>query len=144
MLPGNNGGWQATIHFYAATYSTASIQWRDTTVATIDVVAADVNAPFPAKFDDFVTAVNEMEGGYAEGDGSYGIVGQGGAWKICGNIYENLDAIQYVELLGHCPVEKLAEFIQLLGCEKQQCVFQILQGGFFQSFEQFVGTDVPE
>ena len=93
--------------------------------------------PFPAKFDQFITSINQLEGGYAEGDGSYAVVGQGGSWKICGNIYENLDAIQYVELIGNCPINVITNLVDLLGCGVDQCVFQNLQGGFFQSFDQF-------
>ena len=85
----------------------------------------------------FIAAINAMDGGYAEGDGSYGVVGQGGTWKIYGNIYENQDAIQYVELIGQCPIDILTSFVALLGCSTEHCLFQNLQGGFFQTFDQF-------
>ena len=135
----SSGQWHVSLHFTTDQFDEQTLQWRDCEVRHVAATAQQLAAPFPAKFDQFVDSINEMSGGYAEGDGSYGVVGPGGAWKICGNVFENLDAIQYAELLGSCPVDQLRQFVALLGCSSEQCLFQNLQGGFFQTFDQFVG-----
>ncbi len=137
MFSSNSNDWQVSLHFNDSQLKRCTIDWRGNEVSAVSIDAEQLRMPFPSKFDSFIQSINSMEGGYAEGDGSYGVVGQGGEWKICGNIYENLDAIQYVELLGQCPNDQLASFIELLGCDISQCIIQNLQGGFFQTFDQF-------
>ncbi|MEM9409862.1 MAG: hypothetical protein AAGA30_02040 [Planctomycetota bacterium] len=134
-----NTNWQISLHFCFDNEQLPiqPLQWRGQQIQSLAVNAEQLNEPFPMSFDKFIDGVNELDGGYAEGDGSYGIVGPQGNWKICGNIFEFTDSIQYVDLLGSCPQDRFIEFLNQLGVNSNQCVIQHLQGGFFQSPQQF-------
>ena len=134
------GDWHISLHFTDSNeLSEKTVQWKETEVNVIDAGADELKQPFPVSFDQFIASVNQLQGGYAEGDGSFGIVGEGGGWKISGNIFENNQALQYVEVLGSCPHEVFLEFLQRLGAKCNQCLIQNMRGGFIQSVDQFFG-----
>ena len=130
--------WHISLHFLAVPeLKTKSIHWRDSCVPILDINARLLSKPFPANFDHFIQGINALENGYAEGDGSFGIVGPDGQWKICGTLYERDAHIQYAELVGQCPKQSFCEIVQQLNIPPAQCLIQNMRGGFFQSIEQF-------
>ena len=135
----NIAEWHISIHFCEDNRQlpSKSIEWRGAPYTVLNIDAAQMSLPFPMAFDEFIGGVNNLNGGYAEGDGSYGIVGPQGNWKVCGNIFEFADSIQYAEMIGFCPEERFNEFLLQLGATTSECAIQILQGGFFQSPSQF-------
>lgn len=133
-----NTDWHVSLHYSDADrHQTKSVQVQDLTVEVVDVDAADLQQPFPASFDQFIRAINELSGGYAEGDGSYGLVGEEGQWKISGSIFENNQSLQYVELLGSCPRDVFLEFLTQLETRSRNCLIQNMKGGYFQTVDQF-------
>ncbi len=130
--------WHVSIHACdTRRFAEKAISWHGQTFYAVDIDATRLDQPFPVAFESFIRSVNGLAGGYAEGDGSFGICGPAGKWKICGTIFEVNDWIHYVELMGHCPRQTLIELIARLGANVDACVFQIMQGGFFVTFPQF-------
>ena len=137
----SNQDWHVSLHYCDSDqHQTKTVQLQDSMVDAVDVNAADLQQPFPASFDQFISAINELAGGYAEGDGSYGVVGEEGQWKISGSIFENNQALQYVELLGSCPRDVFLEFLTQLETRSRNCLIQDMKGGFFQTVDQFFQT----
>lgn len=133
--------WHISLHFLPdAEFESGQVEWQNESVKALKIDAGKLQESFPARFDEFIVGINSLSSGYAEGDGSFGVVGPAGAWKICGNIYERDGQIQYAELLGTCPQPSLVDIVNKLNVGPQQCAIQHMQGGFFQSFEQFFGS----
>ena len=136
---GSNSDWHVSLHFVGdQIFRPGVIQHRGQDTAVIEISSTNLDASFPVRFDQFIAAINLLPEGYAEGDGSFGIVGPEGSWKLCGTIYERFDSIQYAELQGICPNEWLIKLVKLLGADTGSCVVQNMQGGFFQSVAQFL------
>lgn len=131
--------WHISLHACdTKAFPTKELKWHDVSYQSIDAGADQLSTPFPISFDEFIGQVNELGGGYAEGDGSYGVCGPDGAWKIVGNIYEVADAMHYVEMMGSCPDEQLLNFVRMLGVEPDGCAVQVMQGGFYVSVVEFL------
>ena len=114
------------------------IVWNDSKVVALCIESSQLGEPFDIGFDAFLFAVNQLPGGYAEGDGSFGIVGENGSWRICGTVFDVSGTLQYVELIGSCPVAEFQRFIALLELPtSDHCVVQMMQGGFFISVTRF-------
>ena len=143
MTPDNShSAWHISLHFGGdRLFKTGTIQYKNRTVRIIRISSSELDEAFPVRFDQFIESINQMSGGYAEGDGSFGVVGPSGEWKICGTIYERSDSIQYAELMGHGPDDQLVYLAKLLGANQQQCCVQEMQGGFFQTLDQFLNSD---
>lgn len=134
-----NNDWHVSLHFCDSNIQTKTLSLNDASVEVVDISADELKQPFPASFDQFIQAINELEGGYAEGDGSYGVSGDGGQWKITGSIFENNQALQYVEVIGRCPRDVFLEFLTQLETRSRQCLIQNMRGGYFQTVDQFFG-----
>ncbi len=132
-----NNDWHISLHFSDGPLESETITHKEREKFVVKITADQLRNPFPAEFDAFVASVNSMPGGFAEGDGSFGLVGPSGVWKISGNIYEREDQIHYAELIGVCPENRMLEIVELLGATANTCLVQDMQGGFFQTIQQF-------
>ena len=130
--------WHVTMHFLDdIPLSNQSMTWQEHVFPVLENLSLDSGAGFKTSFDELIQRVNQQPGGYAEGDGSIGIVGPEGDWKIVGTLYEMQDEIIHVELLGNGPSDILSWLIEALDCQSDQCVVQVLQAGFFIGFDAF-------
>ena len=130
--------WHITLHVRpAGPNDVQSIEWNDWQFQTAAISADQLNQSFETSFEDFVQSINRLPHGYAEGDGSFGLVGPGGAWKLVGTLFEVDQKIHYVELMGSCPLDELQMLVEALGIDSENCLIQMMQGGFFLSFAEF-------
>ena len=117
-----------------------SLDWQGQTLTTAQVAPQLIaQIHFPVAFDDLVSRLNGLPGGYAEGDGAFGIVGPEGIWKLTGTFYESHPpgGIGHLEMLGTGSAEPLQTLIECLGVEPEDCLVQWMQGGFFTTVEQW-------
>lgn len=130
--------WHVTLHPIRGSVATGeTVQWQGWSFKTFSTSGLGEDVVFPVSFDDAVAAINRLPNGYAEGDGSFGIVGPEGVWKLVGTLYEMQAGLRYVELMGWCPQATLRELLAALGVSEESCCFQMLRGGFFVSFAEF-------
>ena len=140
-MPMNDASsWHIALHSWRNPFPASQpLTWQSRTISALKISAQDLREPFAIPFDDFLTAIHERENGYAEGDGSFGILGRQGSWKLVGNVFEFGTGIQYVELMGRCPAQELNGLVSLLEQgQTDQCVIQLMEAGFFVSTQQFV------
>lgn len=113
-------------------------RWRDIEWDVVQVDPAAVGcAVFDVPFDDLVKAIEQMPGGYAEGDGSFGIVGPGGTWKVVGNFFESDGRVAFVQFLGHAPDHVWEALAMALKTDDDRCLVQFAEAGFFASLGQW-------
>ena len=130
--------WHVTLHHLGdIPTSTQSATWQEHVFPVLENLSFDSSEGFKTSFDELIQRVNQLPGGYAEGDGSIGMVGPGGEWKIVGTLFEMQDQIIHVELMGNGPGDSLSWLIEALDCRSDQCVVQVLQAGFFIRFDAF-------
>ena len=130
--------WHVTLHVRPqGSTEVRTLEWQGWSFAAADLSASELDQSFETSFDDFVQAINRLPHGYAEGDGSFGLVGPGGAWKLVGTLFEVDQSIHHVELMGSCPLDELDTLIGILGAETENCLIQMMHGGFFVSFAEF-------
>ncbi len=118
--------------------SVKPILWRGIEWDIVPVDPATVgSATFDVRFDDLVSAINQLHGGYAEGDGAFGIVGDGGSWKVVGNFFEANDRVAFVQFQGDAPDQVWSDLARALGTDDEQCLVQFAEAGFFTSLGEW-------
>jgi len=113
-------------------------RWRDIEWDVVKVDPAAVGrAMFDVPFDDLVAAIDQMPGGYAEGDGSFGIVGPDGTWKVVGNFFEANGKVAFVQFMGTALNQVWEQLAMALNTDDERCLVQFAEAGFFTSLGQW-------
>ena len=77
---------------------------------------------------------------FIEPDGSFvwrGASDAGQAWQIDGNLIDRGNVLDYVELKGTCPAERLDDILRILGWPESPLAFQLPRLGRFLTEEAF-------
>jgi hypothetical protein len=77
---------------------------------------------------------------FIEPDGSFvwrGTSDDGQEWQLDGNLIDRGDVLDYVELKGTCPAERLDEVLAALGWPEQPLAFQLPRLGILLNEAEF-------
>jgi hypothetical protein len=88
--------------------------------------------PLAATFDDTLDQLAQLPRMFIEPDGSFvwrGTADDGQAWQLDGNLIDRGSVLDYVELSGICPAERLDDVLQALGWPESPLVFQLPRVG---------------
>jgi hypothetical protein len=97
-------------------------------------------APLPASFDAALAELELLPRLFIEPDGSFvwrGATGDGQAWQVDGNLIDRGDVLDYVQLNGTCPSERLDEVLRTLGWPQVELAFQLPRLGVFLTDAEF-------
>jgi hypothetical protein len=100
----------------------------------------DGAAPLASTFDGATAKLSALPRMFIEPDGSFvwrGTTGSGQSWQIDGNLIDRGDVLDYVELKGTCPAERLEDILRILGWPKEPLAFQLPRLGQFLTEEAF-------
>ncbi len=91
-------------------------------------------------FDDVLAELAQLPRLFIEPDGSFvwrGRDNDGDAWQVDGNLIDRGEALDYLELKGSCPAERLDEILRPLGWPDRPLLFQLPRQGVFLTEEEF-------
>jgi hypothetical protein len=97
-------------------------------------------APLSVSFDAALAELGLLPRLFIEPDGSFvwrGATAEGAAWQVDGNLIDRGDVLDYVELKGVCPSERLDEILRALGWPAVPLTFQLSRFGVFLREEEF-------
>jgi hypothetical protein len=83
-------------------------------------------------FDEAYARLELLPRMFIEPDGSFvwrGAALDGPAWQVDGNLIDRGEALDYAELKGTCPVERLEELLSALGWPRQPLSFELPHRG---------------
>jgi hypothetical protein len=92
------------------------------------------SAPLPVSFEAALGALESLPRLFIEPDGSFvwrGATGDGEPWQVDGNLIDRGDVLDYVQLNGTCPSERLDEILRALGWPERTLGFQLPRRGVF-------------
>jgi hypothetical protein len=93
-----------------------------------------------ATFDDVLAQLSRLPRLFIEPDGSFvwrGTDSDGQPWQLDGNLIDSGDALDYVELKGNCPSERLDDVLRTLGWPQSQLSFQLPRLGMYLAEAKF-------
>jgi hypothetical protein len=110
--------------------------------ASIHACSADAPPaqPLAATFDDVLAQLSRLPRLFIEPDGSFvwrGTDDDGQPWQLDGNLIDRGEVLDYVELKGTCPSERLDDVLRALGWPQNLIVFQLPRLGVFLIEEEF-------
>jgi hypothetical protein len=97
-------------------------------------------APLAVSFDAALAELGLLPRLFIEPDGSFvwrGATAQGAEWQVDGNLVDRGHVLDYVELNGACPSERLDEILRMLGWPAASLTFQLSRLGVFLTEEEF-------
>jgi hypothetical protein len=97
-------------------------------------------ASLAVTFDHVKAALALLPRMFIEPDGSFvwrGTTREGGAWQIDGNLIDRGNVLDYIELKGTCPTERLDELLSALGWPAATIAFQLPRRGLFLTEAEF-------
>jgi len=97
-------------------------------------------APLAVSFDAALAELGSLPRLFIEPDGSFvwrGVSNDGEAWQVDGNLIDRGEVLDFVELKGACPSERLDEVLRMLGWPALQLTFQLPRQGVFLTEEAF-------
>ncbi len=90
--------------------------------------------PLAVSFDEATAKLGALPRLFIEPDGSFvwrGTTDAGQTWQIDGNLIDRGDVLDYVELKGTCPAERLDDVLLALGWPEAPVAFQLPRLGQF-------------
>ena len=93
-----------------------------------------------ARFEDVVANLSALPRLFIEPDGSFvwrGESADGQLWQLEGNLIDRGEVLDYVELKGTCPSERVDDVLRALGWPEQALVFQLPRKGLLLSEAEF-------
>ena len=105
-------------------------------------------APLSVSFEQALAALKRLDRLFIEPDGSFvwrGILADGGAWQVDGNLIDRGDALAYAELKGCCAAESFNAMLAAFGWPKAKLIFQLTQRGVILhewEFRQLASSEV--
>jgi len=96
--------------------------------------------PLPVSFDAALAELELLPRLFIEPDGSFvwrGATDGGQPWQVDGNLIDRGDVLDYVQLNGTCPSERLDEVLRTLGWPKLKFAFQLPRLGVFLMEAEF-------
>jgi hypothetical protein len=91
-------------------------------------------------FDSALSRLETLPRFFIEPDGSFvwrGVMANGQDWQLDGNLIDRGDVLDYVELQGSCPSERLDEILLALGWPDAALAFQLPRLGQFLTEAEF-------
>lgn len=92
------------------------------------------------RFDDVLDELAKLPRLFIEPDGSFvwrGTSDDGLAWQLDGNLIDRGEQLDYVEIKGRCPSERLDDILRTLGWPQAALAFQLPRQGVFLTEEAF-------
>ena len=93
-----------------------------------------------AIFDDALDALARHPRLFIELDGSFvwrGTDDEGTTWQVDGSLVDRGDRLDYVEIKGSCPEERLDDILRAIGWPAAALSFQLPRVGVFLTEEEF-------
>ena len=103
-------------------------------------VSDGMHAGLAVRFEEALAGLSELPRLFIEPDGSFvwrGTTEEGQAWQLDGNLIDRGDVLDYVELKGVCPSERLDDVLRMLGWPECQLAFQLPRLGVFLTEAEF-------
>jgi hypothetical protein len=97
-------------------------------------------APLPVSFEAVLAGLESLPRLFIEPDGSFvwrGTTEAGQAWQVDGNLVDQGQVLDYVELHGTCLGERLDEILRLLGWPAAELTFVLPRQGVVLTEEAF-------
>ena len=91
-------------------------------------------------FDDVLAELAKLPRLFIEPDGSFvwrGTSVDGQEWQLDGNLVDRGQTLDYVEIKGRCPSERLNDILRTLGWPQAALAFQLPRQGVVLSEEAF-------
>ena len=91
-------------------------------------------------FDSAVAEIARLPRLFIEPDGSFvwrGTSDDGQSWQVDGNLIDRGEVLDYVELKGWCPSQRLDEILAALGWPQTPLAFQLPRQGVTLTEEEF-------
>jgi hypothetical protein len=98
------------------------------------------NRALTVTFDAVLARLELLPRLFIEPDGSFvwrGNTDDGQDWQLDGNLIDRGDLLDYVELKGTCPSERLDEILQALDWPEEPLSFQLPRQGVLLTEEEF-------
>ena len=96
--------------------------------------------PLSVTFDQALAALGDLPRLFIEPDGSFvwrGTTEAGETWQIDGYLIDRGDVLDYMDLKGTCPAERLDGVLAALGWPQSPVAFQLPRLGQFLTEEEF-------
>ena len=91
-------------------------------------------------FDEALATLATLPRMFIEPDGSFvwrGATEDGQSWQVDGNLIDRGEVLDYVEMKGCCPSERLDEILAALGWPQAPLAFQLPRQGVTLTEEEF-------
>ena len=105
-----------------------------------DADAASRHSGSGVSFDSALSRLAVLPRFFIEPDGSFvwrGLTEDGQAWQVDGNLIDRGDMLDYVELKGACPSERLDDILRALGWPQTSITFQLPRQGVLLTEVEF-------
>lgn len=110
------------------------LESRGQTWPTLHVAAAEMSVPLPVRFEDVVTALEDLGRPFVEPDGSFIWTSSSKEpvrWQLDGVFYDRGGQLNHVDLKGTCPAERFDRMLESLGWPSGQLMFQLSREAVF-------------
>lgn len=107
----------------------------------------DSLSPLGVAFDATFDALGSLGRLFIEPDGSFvwrGTTEGGQAWQLDGNLIDRGEVLDYVQLMGQCPPERLDDVLRTLGWPTARLTFELPRLGIVleeAEFRRLAATD---